>query len=166
MGLYFPRELAAVVLAGTLIAGSGQASTPPPTAATPVQKLMPVSHRTELTVSKVTEAVSLVPSSLLVGTVKPDEKFRAKINLWSRNASIIPKFLTATSTKRKQITASITNGGRSVTLTFIPGKVRGAISGDLIFKVQYGPKVIRLHEDYFAYVLRRHGEPIPKQVVK
>ncbi len=120
-------------------------------------------HLTEPVVFTATGALSLVPSSLLVGTLKPDEKFHAMIKLWSRDASIIPRFLSAESTA-KQMTTSITNGGRGVAVPFIPGQNRGPISGEIQFKVQYGSKVVNLHGDYFAYVLKRHGEPIPRQM--
>jgi hypothetical protein len=112
----------------------------------------------------ITGFLSLVPSSLLIGTLKPGKEFAHTITLWSRDASVAPKVLRATCTTPTHMTVRIVRGGSAVHIVFDPKMKRGPIAGKIKFLLLYGSKKIKLNEDYFAYILKRHGEPIPKQV--
>ncbi len=121
-------------------------------------------HLAEPVEINVTGLLSLVPSSLLIGTLEPAKTFARTITLWSRDAATVPKFLSATSTTPKNMIATIVRGGSAVHIAFSPRKMRGPAAGRINFVVLYGSRKIKLSEEYFAYILKRHGELIPKQV--
>jgi hypothetical protein len=106
--------------------------------------------------------LSLVPSSLLIGTLKADQTYRTDITLWSADPAITPQFISGHSTAPGYVHVQVINHGKKARITVTPKDKREAFPGRLTFVVRYGKKDITMHENFFAYILKRHGEPSKK----
>ncbi len=109
--------------------------------------------------------LSLVPASLLVGIIKADSIYHRDITLWSADPAITPRFIGASSSAPDNIHIQIIDHGQKARITLTPKAKREAFPGRLTFVVQYGKQRITMHENFFAYILKRHGEPSKKLIV-
>ena len=106
--------------------------------------------------------LSLVPSSLLIGTLKANQIYHTDITLWSADPAVIPQFISGHSTAPEYVHVKITDHGNKARITVTPKNKREAFPGRLSLLVRYGKKDITMHENFFAYILKRHGEPSKK----
>ncbi len=106
--------------------------------------------------------LSLVPSSLLIGTLKPASHYHTDITLWSADPSVTPRFISGRSTAPQYVHVRILDHGTIARITVTPKDKREALPGRLRFVVQYGKSRVVMHENFFAYILKRHGEPVKK----
>ena len=109
--------------------------------------------------------LSLVPSSLLIGTLKPSSDYHTDITLWSADPSVTPRFISGRSTAPQYVHVRILDHGTIARITVAPKDKREALPGRLRFVVQYGKSRVVMHENFFAYILKRHGEPVKKLLV-
>ncbi len=119
-------------------------------------------HLTEDLELTVRGTLSLVPSSLLIGTLKPDSHYHTDIKLWSADPAITPRFVSGHASAPAYVHVKIVNHGANARITVTPKDRREAFPGRLTFVVQFGDRRVTMHENFFAYILKRHGEPSKK----